>query len=237
MTEADDRESGGVPDRASQVTLPLTPDWDRMRAMTRVPTKVTHALEEAFEAIYQAGWDDAMAALAKARPGGASAVAARIKRPTIAAVKSRVTAREAVLEGLHAQRGMQAAEIFEWSKAKGMNVTFAAIRTAIKRLRKKGQIEGSGAGYALMPGVQPAPAAKTLNGKKEPPPDTDAWRVLNAIRTSPGLPSAKIKVIAEGRGKTINPKTFKTALRRLRSRGFARRTGGCWFAERIESAA
>jgi Fe2+ or Zn2+ uptake regulation protein len=198
----------------------------------KLSKELIEALEAAADSIYRSGWDDALAALQKARPNGAGAPLP--KRPTMAQVASRITAREAVQQALQERPGMQAAEIGQWTEAKSMDVTFAAIRTAIKRLRKQGAIERRGVGYALSADVAPTPKAPAVKKVwKEPPPDTDAWRVLNAIRTNPGLTATELKVIAEGRGQAIKLKTFRQSLRRLEERGFAHRKEGRWHPARL----
>jgi hypothetical protein len=74
---------------------------------------------------------------------------------------------------------------------------------------------------------------------KPPPEGTDAYRVLHAIQAHRGFKSSEVKKIAETGGKPILAKTFKTALRRLRIRGFVTRdVQGRWYpAQKKETAA
>ena len=65
----------------------------------------------------------------------------------------------------------------------------------------------------------------------EPPPETDAGRVLQAIRSHSGLQSAELKRVADGKGKEIKNKTFKTSLYRLKVKGHIRQSAdGRWYA-------
>lgn len=85
------------------------------------------------------------------------------------------------------------------------------------------------------------PGVRSSSGKvwKPPPQGTDAYRVLHAIETNRGFKSLDVRKIAESSGKPILAKTFKTALRRLRVRGFVTRDAqGRWYpVQKKETAA
>jgi Fe2+ or Zn2+ uptake regulation protein len=119
--------------------------------------EIRHRVEEALQAAFQRGWDAAMKVIVEAaaskRPRSTQDLVDALaeesrKKVSMAEVNTRVTAREAVVQALEAKPGMQAAEIHSWTKAKGMGVTFEAIRTAIKRLRQNGTLVRHGDGYA-----------------------------------------------------------------------------------------
>ncbi len=75
----------------------------------------------------------------------------------------------------------------------------------------------------------PSTQKPTPEAPKEPPPHTDAGRVLKAIRNNRGSQTDAIKLAAEGSGRAIKIKTYRTALRRLRQRGLVRQDGDRWF--------
>ncbi|HML07755.1 MAG TPA: hypothetical protein VK430_06455 [Xanthobacteraceae bacterium] len=72
-----------------------------------------------------------------------------------------------------------------------------------------------------------------------PPPGTDAFRVLKAIREKPGHRGMEVRKIAEGDGKPLHVKTLRTSLARLRDRGFIRQEEGRWYpaGQKHETAA
>jgi hypothetical protein len=80
--------------------------------------------------------------------------------------------------------------------------------------------------------AQPKNPAPPIDSKKEPPENTDAWRVLKAIRDNSGIlvtsADVKTKADAVGSGKPIKIKTFRTSLRRLELRKLIWRSGGRW---------
>jgi hypothetical protein len=92
-----------------------------------------------------------------------------------------------------------------------------------------------------------APPAKTKTrrvnpktpGPSEPRANSDAARVLKAIRAHSGLQTAEVKRAAEGSGAAIHSKTFSTATRRLRINGLVRQIEGRWYpaVQKNETAA
>jgi len=77
---------------------------------------------------------------------------------------------------------------------------------------------------------KPAPLVVRI---KEPPENTDAGRVLKAIKDNPGVfaTSAEVRAKAEVlAGRAIKTKTFRTSLRRLELRKLIWRRGGKWHA-------
>jgi hypothetical protein len=114
-----------------------------MKTPTRPSKALTKAIEAALEAAYRAGWRDATS---ERKRGPVVEGKARLSS---ADLKRSVTAREVVLTALEAKPGLQPVEIYEWSKSKGLSLSFEAVRQAITRLGKKGNVVRSGQGYAL----------------------------------------------------------------------------------------
>jgi hypothetical protein len=85
------------------------------------------------------------------------------------------------------------------------------------------------------------PAAEKKATRSPPPAGTDAHRVLQTIRNNRGLTSAEVRRAADAAGKQpIKVKTFRTAMRRLRDRGFIRQgDDGRWhpIEMKVDSAA
>ena len=123
-------------------TTPIVP---AMKTPIRSSKALTNAIEAALEAAYRAGWRDATSAKRMGPRKGLEGKA----RLSSADLKRSVTAREVVLAALEAKPGFQPVEIYEWSKSKGLNISFESVRQAITRLGKKGNVVRSGQGYAL----------------------------------------------------------------------------------------
>ena len=116
-----------------------------MKPPIRLSKVLTKALEGALEVAYRAGWRDATSAKRKGSRKGYQGKA----HLSSAELKRSVTAREVVLAALEAKPGLEPVEIYEWSKSRGLNISFEALRQAITRLGKKGNVVRSGQGYAL----------------------------------------------------------------------------------------
>jgi hypothetical protein len=124
--------------------------------MIRGTKDLAQTMEELLKQAYQRGWDDATAALIAAARAGAVADPAPTKtngaeHPSISEIDAHVTAREAVERALRARPGMHSSEIHKWVVANGMQIKFEAVRTAIKRGTRKGDLVRFGTGYGLKP--------------------------------------------------------------------------------------
>jgi hypothetical protein len=203
------------------------------------PSGLNRAVEEALQAAYAQGWDDATAAIVEAakqlRPAakaGKSESPSRKKGnnkvPSLARVNAEISAREAVEKVLVARPGLQAAEIHRLIIADGMEIKFDAVRAVLSRLTKKRTLLRQGDGYVLPTSI-PSHwdlALQSVSGSKFT--IKDMGRALDAIgksRPEPSIRRMLSKMVNAGRLKRISEGVFMTALPRgvsgdeLRARG------------------
>ncbi len=107
------------------------------------------AIEVALQAAYREGWRDATLEMKRKKARKKAHGFKEQDHLALADLRSTLTAREIVTKALEAKPGLQPVEVFEWAQANGVNITFEAVRQAITRLGKKGDVTRSGAGYAL----------------------------------------------------------------------------------------
>lgn len=106
-----------------------------------------------------------------------------------------------------------AAEIETEAYAKGWNDALATVFASLRNVPKKGGSDATGT-----PGT----------AVRRPRKDSDAWRVLEQIKKSPGLTGAEIVEALEKEGTPVKERTVRTALHRLRAK-FIKQQDERWF--------
>src|ERR1051326_1358993 len=112
--------------------------------MISVSRELNKALQAELRRVYQQGWDDAMRALVSA--------AKEVHRtpPTELQQETTISARDAVVRAMQSlPAGVKSMQIFRWIKAQGWAISFDAVRAAVKRLKKSGEVVSEGQGYSL----------------------------------------------------------------------------------------